>query len=41
MKLGGNIIRPKTAVPGWGYLAICVDNEHRFTHFYSFKTDIN
>jgi predicted enzyme related to lactoylglutathione lyase len=27
-KLGGNIIRPKTAVPGWGYLAICVDTEN-------------
>ncbi len=27
-KLGGNIISPKTAVPGWGYLAICVDTEN-------------
>jgi predicted enzyme related to lactoylglutathione lyase len=27
-KLGGNIIRPKTAVPGFGYLAICVDTEN-------------
>ena len=26
--LGGNIIMPKTAVPGWGYLAICVDTEN-------------
>lgn len=26
-KLSGNIIMPKTAVPGWGYLAICVDTE--------------
>jgi predicted enzyme related to lactoylglutathione lyase len=26
-KLGGNIISPKTAVPGWGYLAVCVDTE--------------
>ncbi|VVB93511.1 Uncharacterised protein [uncultured archaeon] len=27
-KLGGNIIMPKTAVSGWGYLAICVDTEN-------------
>ncbi|MCZ7356783.1 MAG: VOC family protein [Candidatus Methanoperedens sp.] len=27
-KLGGNIITPKTAVPGWGYLAMCVDTEN-------------
>lgn len=26
-KLGGNIIMPRTAVAGWGYLAICVDTE--------------
>ena len=26
-KLGGNIITPKMAVPGWGYLAVCVDTE--------------
>ncbi len=26
-KLGGNIIRDKTAVPGRGYLAVCVDTE--------------
>jgi predicted enzyme related to lactoylglutathione lyase len=28
MKLGGNIIMQKTAVSGWGYLAICVDTEN-------------
>ncbi|HEY9206555.1 MAG TPA: VOC family protein [Candidatus Methanoperedens sp.] len=27
-KLGGNIIMQKTAVAGWGYLAICVDTEN-------------
>jgi predicted enzyme related to lactoylglutathione lyase len=27
-KLGGNIFMPKTAVPGWGYLAVCVDTEN-------------
>ncbi len=27
-KLGGNIIMPRTAVTGWGYLAICVDTEN-------------
>ncbi len=26
-KFGGNIIMPRTAVAGWGYLAICVDTE--------------
>ncbi len=28
VELGGNIIMPKTAVSGWGYLAICVDTEN-------------
>ncbi len=27
-KLGGKIIMPRTAVPGWGYLAICIDTEN-------------
>lgn len=27
-KLGGKIVMPKTAVPGWGYLAICMDPEN-------------
>ena len=27
-KQGGNIIMQKTAVSGWGYLAICVDTEN-------------
>lgn len=27
-KLGGSIIMPRTAVTGWGYLAICVDTEN-------------
>ena len=27
-KLGGNIIMQRTAVAGWGYLAICVDTEN-------------
>jgi len=27
-KLGGKIIQPKTAVPGWGYLAVCLDTEN-------------
>ncbi|MCX9081873.1 MAG: VOC family protein [Candidatus Methanoperedens sp.] len=27
-KLDGKIIMPKTAVMGWGYLAICVDTEN-------------
>jgi predicted enzyme related to lactoylglutathione lyase len=26
-KLGGSICKPKTAVPGMGYFAICVDTE--------------
>jgi len=25
--MGGKIIMPKTAVPGWGYLAVCMDPE--------------
>jgi uncharacterized protein len=28
VKLGGSICKPKTAVPGMGYLAICVDTEN-------------
>jgi predicted enzyme related to lactoylglutathione lyase len=27
-KLGGSICKPKTAVPGMGYLAICQDSEN-------------
>ncbi len=27
-KLGGNVIMARTAVAGWGYLAICVDTEN-------------
>ncbi len=27
-KLGGKVIMPKTVVPGWGYLAICIDTEN-------------
>ncbi len=25
--LGGRVVLPKTPVPGWGYLANCVDTE--------------
>jgi predicted enzyme related to lactoylglutathione lyase len=28
VKLGGNICKPKTAVPGMGYFAICQDTEN-------------
>jgi predicted enzyme related to lactoylglutathione lyase len=27
-KLGGSIVAPKMAVPGWGYLATCMDTEN-------------
>ncbi len=27
-KLGGKVIQPKMTVPGWGYLAICLDTEN-------------
>ena len=27
-KLGGKVIQPKMTVPGWGYLAICIDTEN-------------
>jgi len=27
-KLGGKVIEPKTAIPGWGYLAVCLDTEN-------------
>ena len=27
-KLGGKIIQPKMAVPGWGYIAMCLDTEN-------------
>jgi len=26
-RLGGKVIQPKMAVPGWGHLAICLDTE--------------
>lgn len=28
VKLGGTVCKPKTAVPGMGYFAICEDTEH-------------
>ena len=27
-KIGGKIIQPKIAIPGWGYLAVCLDTEN-------------
>lgn len=27
-KLGGKVIEPKAAIPGWGYLAVCLDTEN-------------
>lgn len=27
-KLGGKIIQPKQVVPGWGYMAVCLDTEN-------------
>jgi predicted enzyme related to lactoylglutathione lyase len=27
-KLGGKVLMPKSSVPGWGYLAICMDTEN-------------
>ena len=27
-RLGGKVIQPKMAVPGWGYLANCMDTEN-------------
>jgi predicted enzyme related to lactoylglutathione lyase len=27
-KLGGKILQPKQAVPGWGHLAVCLDTEN-------------
>jgi uncharacterized protein len=27
-ELGGKILMPKTVIPGWGYLAICMDTEN-------------
>lgn len=33
-RLGGNVLLPKTAVPGFGYLAVCTDTEkNRFGVF--------
>ena len=26
-ELGGTLVQPKMTVPGWGYLAICIDTE--------------
>lgn len=27
-QLGGKILKPKQIVPGWGYLAVCLDTEN-------------
>lgn len=26
-KCGGKVVQPKMVVPGWGYLAVCIDTE--------------
>ena len=26
-RLGGRVVQPKMTVPGWGYLAVCMDTE--------------
>lgn len=26
-KLGGTVVEPKMPVPGWGYIALCIDTE--------------
>ncbi len=26
-EVGGKVVQPKMVVPGWGYLAVCVDTE--------------
>ena len=36
-KLGGKIIVPKKAVPGWGYFVVCMDTENNV--FSIFETD--
>ncbi|MFX0141606.1 MAG: VOC family protein [Candidatus Hodarchaeota archaeon] len=27
-RLGGKVIEPKTPIPGWGFLAVCLDTEN-------------
>jgi predicted enzyme related to lactoylglutathione lyase len=27
-KLGGKVLQPKMTVPGWGYMAVCLDTEN-------------
>lgn len=39
IELGGKIIQPKQAVPGWGYLALCMDTENNV--FGLFQEDTN
>jgi predicted enzyme related to lactoylglutathione lyase len=38
-KLGGKVIEPKWPVPGWGYLAVCLDTENNI--FGLWEEDIN
>lgn len=28
IELGGKIIQPKQTIPGWGFLAVCIDTEN-------------
>ena len=39
-RLGGKIIQPKTAVPGWGYLAACLDTENNMFGLWQDDTDV-
>ncbi len=36
-RLGGKVVVPKTAVPNWGYFAVCLDTENNT--FAIWKTD--
>ena len=39
-KLGGKVIEPKRPVPGWGYLAVCLDTENNLFGLWEENEDI-
>jgi hypothetical protein len=40
-KLGGKIISPKTAVPGMGYFAMCLDTENNASGIWEDNKSVN
>lgn len=39
-ELGGKVLAPKMPVPGWGYLAVCMDTENNIFGLWEDNTEV-